>query len=186
MIVKYFHYMSKDAPYDLRWKNWSRAYEYHWVLNAIKSVCKHNMLIHNTCCGWWDIHLEFAEALKEYWTVINTDIETIRWDKKPDNYKICDILQPYELKADITLCISALEHLSNPIQALDNLISKTNEWWYVICTFDCPPVNLWDIEHYLSEKCWDMPVEDRLDPVNSIYPHPEWKGINIISLIIQK
>ena len=169
----------------------SSSYLNAFVLDFLDKLKKNNIgtmnnvSIHNTWCWGWELHLRFAKELENYWgIVINSDVDTIRWEWKPDHYAIYNILEKCNFKANIVLCVSTLEHLDNQIKALENLLDSVREWWYLIITLDCPPVNLIEIENYLGVKCKD--VKERLDPKNSVCSHYSWEWINIVKLIIQK
>lgn len=184
MKVLEFRYFSKDDLCDTKRLARSRCYEYPFVLETIKNIWIDNPIIHNTWCGWWDIHIKFSDELENYWTVINSDTDWI-WDWKRNNeFMIYDIMKWWDIQADITLCVSTLEHLSNQVLALQNLIKDTKEWWYLIITLDSPPVDIKAIEEYLWVECSD--TTNRLNPKNSVCPHPDWDWINIVKLVIKK
>ena len=184
MIVKKFSYFSNSDYYDLKWGQWSRIYEYPFVINTIKKLWLFNPTIHNTWCWGWDIHLQFAKELENYWIVLNTDNESWHWGILPNNFMKYDLLTKCNYKSDIVLCISTLEHLRNPLVALQNLIEATKEWWYLIITLDSPPVDLKQIEDYLWMKCKD--IENKVNPKNSVIPNYAFDTINIVKLVIQK
>ena len=182
-----FSYMSTKDKSDKKRTERSRVYEYQFVLDFVKEQFskQRNLSIHNTWCWWWKVHLDFAKELEKHATiVINSDIDTIRWEWKPDHYAIYNILEKPNFPADIVLCISTLEHLENRKLAIENLLEWVNVWWYLVVTLDSPPVPLWLLEEYLWVNCKD--VKERLDPENSICPHDEREWINIVKLIIQK
>lgn len=185
MKVLEFRYFSKDDLCDTKRLARSRCYEYPFVLKTIKELWISNPIIHNTGCWWWQIHIQFSDELENYWTVINSDTDWI-WDWKRNNeFMIYDIMKWWDIQADITLCVSTLEHLSNQVLALNNLIEATKEWWYIIVTLDSPPVNIEAIESFLDCKCeW---VETKLNQWNSKIKNPAFTDeINVVKLVIQK
>lgn len=185
MKVVEFKYFSKDDECDTKRLAWSRIYEYDWVLKQLLSLWIKEPLIHNSWCWGWTIHLEFAQELENYWTIINTDNDNWQWSKVPNNFLKYDILKSCNFEADIVLCISTLEHLSDQVLALSNLIEATKEWGYIIVTLDSPPVNIEAIENFLWVKCeW---VETKLNQWNSKIRNPAFTDeLNVVRLVIQK
>ena len=184
MQVLEFRFMSKDDYSETKREAWSRVYEYPFVLERLKKLNLDTPLIHNTGCGWAWVHKDFAMELEKYWSVINSDNQSRDLEFKQSNFINYDLLKQCSFKADVTLCVSTLEHLDNQIWALRNLWEATEEWWYLICTFDCPPVNLHIVEDFVLWYCADTP--NRLTPKNSIIPHPERDWINVVALVIKK
>ena len=188
MKILQFSYVGKDDLSDTKRQARSRCYEYKLVLDLLQKLKNEKkdweLIIHNSGCGWGEIHLQFAKELENYWIVLNTDNESWHWGILPNNFIKYDLLTKCNYKSDIVLCISTLEHLRNPLVALQNLIEATKEWWHIIITFDSPPVDLKQIEDYLWMKCKD--IENKVNPKNSVIPNYAFDTINIVKLVIQK
>lgn len=185
MRVVEFSYFSKDDYSDNIRQARSRIYEYPFVINTIKELWLKNPKIHNTWCWGWEIHLDFARELENYWTVINSDNDNWRWKVQPNNYITYDLINKCNFTSEIVLCISTLEHLSDQVAVLKNLIEATDEWWYIIVTLDSPPVDIKAIEEYLWVEC--KQVENKLNQWNSKLSNPAFREeINVVKLVIQK
>jgi hypothetical protein len=184
MKVLKFSYFDKDDIYDKKRHFRSRIYEYTFVLDFLKDKPK-TQTIHNTWCWGWEVHIQFANELSNYWEVINSDNDARKRKFLPPNFTAYDLVNKPTIKTDITLCISTLEHLPPKLhtKVLQNLLDGTNDWWYVICTFDVPPCVISELENFLWVKCKD--VANRLSTHTSVIPQHEW-DIQCIKLIIQK
>jgi len=190
MEILEFKYFSTNDPYDVKWEAWSRVYEYPFVIKWLQTIKLENHgeewdypRIHNTGCWWGAIHLQFAEGLEKFWNLTSSDTDGRRDWGLPNNYKTYDILKQCGFQSEIVLCISTLEHLSDQVLAIQNLLDATKDWWYLIITLDCPPIDLVKIEDFLWVKCED--VEDRLDTKNWVIPSI-FENINVIKLVIKK
>lgn len=185
MRILQFKYFSKDDYSDIKRLAWSRIYEYPFVINTIKDLCLDNPSIHNTWCWGWEIHLQFARELEQYWIIFNTDNDSRKRKYLPNNFMKYDLTEKCNYKSDIVLCVSTLEHLSDQVLVLKNLLEATKDWWYLIVTLDSPPVDLLKIEEFLWAKCeW---VEKKLNQYNSRIPNTAFiDELNVVKLVIQK
>jgi hypothetical protein len=192
--IKDFRFISKNDIYDLKWDNWSRTYEYTYILKRLHQIHDQTsveLTLHNTACGGdGQIHKEFSDYLINNFPkfkVCNSDVQN--YDKlkyKPLNFHQEDITAPSDIKYDIVLNISTIEHLPpGKIKiALYNLLNQIKPGGFLFLTFDYPDVNLKMIEKYIGGKCMDTP--ERLSGLNSVIPSKVFTQFNIVYLEINK
>ena len=177
MNVIEFSYFDISDPHDVkRWPNYSRCYEYEWILSRL-AEWPGGRRLHNTACGTWPLHKSFARALND-WDAVHTDIQ--------GNHKY-DITTKCSENFDVVLCISTLEHLSRERQALalKYLTDQLLSFGLLLCTFDAPPADLKLIEEYFGAKCAD--VDCRLNGFNGPIKQTGMKfNHNIVKLAAEK
>lgn len=187
MQVHEFRFLTPYEPFiDLRFINWSRCYEWGYVLNVIRNYPYAK--IHNTCAGPGQIHKQFHDSLVAInKNIVNSDLIETDINKHFLNFRRYNILDPLEEKFDIVLCISTLEELSdkdtNIPRAFNNLINQLNKGGRLIITCDYPDVDLKILENLIGRRCEDVRV--RLNGNNSIYPQPEYSRLNIILIDLE-
>lgn len=155
--VTEFAFFDVADPHDAkRWSNWSRCYEYEWVLRKLGEWTGGRRL-HNTACGTWPLHRAFAAELDKSWDVVHSDIVI---DSRYDITKRC----PENF--DVVLSISTLEHMSAADQALalKNLTDQILSYGLLLMTFDVPPADLGLVESFFGAKCRNTAT--RLNGVN--------------------
>lgn len=145
-----FSFFDITEPHDDKYNNWSRKYEYPWVLNRLSAYGVKN--VHNTSCGGsMDVHRQFAEELSKYYDTVHSDIDST-WGGRI----YYDVTKPYtQEKFDAVLNISAIEHIENakPIEIINNLLSGVISGGVILITFDYPTVNLEELENDIGVKC---------------------------------
>jgi len=153
MKIQSHRFLSADDVCDLTVKNWSRAYEYPLVLTRINEILTGTNelypMIHNTACGgMYPVHCDFIQKLiniDSKYVVVNSDIWSIeqieKWGLNPYqiNYRKHDICKRWhDLKFDVVLCISTLEHLNSEKigLAFKSLYYQLNPDGHMIITYD--------------------------------------------------
>lgn len=185
MKVNQFRFLTTSDEFDSSFQNWSRCYEWNYVLKQIESSEDIHTVL-NSCCGTMEIHKQFADVLGTIpnKTILHTDIFTPTVPIEP--FLKWNMCQPSELRFDCVLCISTLEELKNSksemINALNNLYNMCKK--RLIVTFDYPDVPLDIIEKWVGEKC--KKEGDILNGSNSSYRNDTYKHLNIVLLDISK
>jgi len=169
---------------DKKWKEWSRCYEYPYVLRLING--NGYKKIHNTACGGMlETHRMFIEELINIgFDVTNSDVS---YYNVPNfvNYDVRERRPDLSGRFDAVLCISSLEHINeNHVIIIDNLLDQVKDGGVLIITFDYPDVNLKQLEEYFSCGCMD--VTDKLNGLNSLMPDNAYGHLNIVGLVIEK
>jgi len=162
-------FLSADDVCDLTVKNWSRAYEYPLVLSRIKEILTGTNevypMIHNTACGgMYPVHRCFIHELINIdlgFEVVNSDLWPIEqisgWGLNPYqiNYRKYDINTRWrDLKFDVVLCISTLEHLKpeNVKSSFHNLYDQLNPCGRLIITYEYADVDPEIMKNLIG--CW--------------------------------
>jgi len=171
MIVD-FRLLTRDDPFDLGYKYWSRIYEYTYVKRILTELgADRTSSLHNTCWGFEGVHVDFKEYLdKTYNDVLHSDI-------KPSNLRntmVHDITKPYTLrKFDFVINVSTVEEVKHShVEVIKNLLDQTREGGYVIITFDygkaSNTLDLPDVEKMLGVKL--QTSENDISGLNSEIP----------------
>jgi peroxiredoxin family protein len=191
MQVKEFRFLSWQEKFiDSQFKNWSRCYEWGYVLSELKKLENLKLNIHNTCCGPSEIHKQFHDVLisNPNHIVFNSDIIQTETNKNFTNFFNYDIIYKNDNKYDIVLCISTLEELKdnkkNLVDSFHNLLNQTKEGGRLIITCDFPMIQPEVLELLVNEKCQD--TLNRLTGITSQFKQPEFKNLSIILLDLQK
>jgi len=194
-----FRTLNRNDNYNVKWKEWSRIYEYEWVLNSLKKLnINKNAFIHNSSWGFEGVHIDFKNELeKEYHNTIHTDIKisdlsnTYIYDitKKPDEMLLN--------KFDVVINISTIEEVGfDNISIFNNLIEQVKTNGYFIITFDLlnndlknsgkknGAIYLEDIEKYLNFK---LDIDNnRITGINSEIINKTYPDLSCGVLILQK
>jgi hypothetical protein len=184
MTVKEFKFLSPDDVVDPLFQNWSRCYEWGYVLSVLKS--KSYETIHNTCCGTEPLHALFAHDLAMFGDVYNSDVFTSETNTALDNFFIYNINGPLDRTFDMVLCISTLEEIPerDTKSIYLNLYEQVKEGGRLIITCDYPQVSVEELEDIADQKIY---VPDALlNGGNSIYKNAEFEHLNIILLDVEK
>jgi len=185
MQVNQFRFLTVEDPCDKEFNNWSRCYEWNYVLQQLQMDTSIKS-IHNSCCGPGDIHKQFVDRLSHLndKNILNTDMNIPLVDIAP--FIKWDMRQPFHLVHDCVLCISTLEELkSTPddmVVALNNLYNAANK--RLIVTFDYPDVPLELIEDWVGQKC--TKAGEILNGSNSVYRNDHHKHLSIVLLDVNK
>ena len=184
MIINEFRFLCpNEIFFNQRYKNWSRCYEWGYVF-GLAHFCKFKTA-HNTCCGTNALHNLFASDLVSLIPhVLNTDIFPSDNGVVFDNHKIHSVIDPYNDRFDLVVCISTLEEL--PPQEIEtvlkNLLDQVNPGGRLIITCDYPQVNIPVLEAFTGVPITDVSV--RLNGSNSIYANDGYQNLNIILIDI--
>jgi len=184
-LVREFRLLRSNDPFDDT-PNWSRRYEWKYVLDQIRSNPSLNK-IHNTCCGPEAIHKFFHDRLVSLGrTVINSDIVETPINRNFSNFRTYDLLEPSQEQYSCVLCISTLEELPSADLiriAFSNLLNQVSGPGRLIITCDTPPVAIELLEQIVGAPC------DRLGPIlsgeNSSYRDARFSELNVILLDLE-
>lgn len=186
MKINEFRFINNNESFiDKDFVNWSRCYEWGYVLSSLKNV--NNNTIHNTCSGPGEIHKSFHDKLsKTNNKVDNSDIFETNINKTFDNFYLYNLLDKNNKKYDFVLCISTLEELDkNSIKvAFNNLLDQVKDGGRLIITCDYPDVDVGLLEEILNTKCRDSST--RLNGANSVYKQEQYTRLNVILIDITK
>ncbi len=189
MKIKEFRFLNPHEDFiDERFHNWSRCYEWGYVLHAIKNFS--DIKIHNTCCGPSEIHKQFQDALCDTGNIIvNSDNEMTHINSEFKNFKIYDLttkdIEDTE-KYDFVLCISTIEDLpgSEIENVINNLLDQVKPKGRLIITCDFPMVPIELLEGILSHKCERSEIV--LNGTNSSFQDTYHSHLNVILIDIEK
>jgi len=192
--IKTFKLLSPTDTYDKDYINWSRPYEYKYVLDIIKDFP--NASVHNTCCGFGPIHKDFHDKLVAICpNTVNSDLFIRDLNPTFKNFFQYDLCNPLNDKFNIVLCISTLEEIIQATKKqndvdniLNNLLNQLTIGGRLIITCDISTpdkevyhwsgaVELNYLEQLFNCKC-KMPLVI-LNGENSIYPNSTYKDLNI-------
>ena len=173
---------------DTDFVNWSRPYEYGYVLDELKDE-DIGSTVHNTACGNEPIHLLFQEKLNDLGLKVTNSDAFIK-DENSGRIVKYDIREKCDNKYDVVLCISTLEHLCRDERekAFLNLLDSTKK--RLIITMDCPDVSVSEVINWIyflkqKKRILLVDVEDeQLNTHNSIFQAPELGMKTIILLDI--
>ena len=152
MKVIDFSFFAETDPRDAFYANWSRQYEYPWVISRLRAYGAKS--VHNTACGGsMQIHGKFAISLGNEFNTVNSDVFVDRsWFVRD----YCDITVPWRgEKFDAVVCVSAIEHIDGhkPIRIIENLLGHVKDDGIALITFDAPPVNFTELENIFGVPC---------------------------------
>lgn len=188
MIVNEFRWLTVSDDYLSDFDNWSRPYEYAWVLNNLKKNLLNNPHIHNTCCGTQPIHLQFSKKLNLLSdNVLHTDAVYSDLFNENVNFKLYNLEEKINLFFDVVICVSTLEELpkSSREKVFHNLYDQLKPGGRLLLTCDYPHVDLEFLEKKLKTSI-STTNSDKLNSLNSIVKNEEFKELNIIVVDISK
>jgi hypothetical protein len=186
--VNEFRYLTVNDKYMDEFSNWSRPYEYNWILQNLQKASLNNPSIHNTCCGTQPIHLQFAEKLNKFsQNITHSDIIKSDLFLQHLNIETYDLTQSYNKLFDIVICISTLEEMrANDREiAFNNLINQVNVGGHLLLTCDYPDVELSFLENILGQKIM-LDNNIKLCGNNSAFRNDEFSNLNIIVIDLIK
>lgn len=187
-VTNEFRWLTITDKYMNEFDNWSRPYEYAWILDKVKTVGISNPSIHNTCCGNQPIHLQFAKKLDEISNnVLHTDGVFSNLFASNVKFKVHNIVESYDNSFDIVICISTLEEICAEKRGVvfDNLINQTKSGGRLLLTCDYPHVDLNFFNEKLSRVITET-KEIKLNSFTSIAKSNDYKDLNIIVIDITK
>jgi SAM-dependent methyltransferase len=193
-----FRFLTRDDRFELKYNEWSRIYEYPYVLNILKSLgTNEDSLIHNTCWGFYKCHVTFKNDLDDlYNNVLHSDIRK----SELNNTILYDITQKIEEKYknyfDVVLNISTIEEVNYPNDiVLNNLFEQVKPGGYLIITFDYDKnncnsfgngsMNLSCVEDFVNKKI-EMKNTNIISGSNSELPDASFFNLNCGTLVIKK
>lgn len=186
MKINEFRFLNPQEVFlDRRFYNWSRCYEWGYVLNVMKDF--NNIKVHNTCCGPSEIHKQFHDALCDTGNIIiNSDNRITDMNSGFQNFKVYDLTNKETEQYDVVLCISTLEELpENEIEnVFNNLFDQVKIGGRLIITCDYPDVSVEKLERILSAKCHKS--ENILNGTNSVYPQHVYSHLSVVLIDIEK
>ena len=170
-MVNEFRWLRTTDHKMKEFSNWSRPYEYAFALDRIKSLSLVNPAIHNTCCGYSSLHMDFAKMLNELSTrtvhsdfkpyvMVGDDIQTAPSFGRNSfgiDVEQYDIEQPNVNRFDVVVCISALEDIvyvrgQNTIgKVMDNLLEQLVPGGRLLITCDYPGIDIQTLEDILKQ-----------------------------------
>jgi hypothetical protein len=184
-VIKY-GFLQPDEPFqDASFDNWSRRYEWGYILNFLKSSGRKTS-IHNTCCGSGPLHLSFLMSLENYGFVTNSDLRRGECTNKIPGFFLHNVLDPWPGSFNLVLCVSTLEELGGPDdikRAYTNLCEQVLPGGDLIITCDYPDVDTDVLDDLVGRKVEDVPV--RLNGSNSTRTQPEFSHLNIVLLHVK-
>lgn len=182
--VNEFRWLTTDDQYMAEFNNWSRPYEYNWILQKLRKLSLNNPSVHNTCCGTQPIHLQFAQKLNQFsQNITHSDIFRSELFLKHFNVEFYNIINPYPKSFDTVICVSTLEEMvpSDREPAFDNLINQVNSGGHLLLTCDYPDVDLSFLESKLGTKILESNAT-KLCGSNSVFRNDEFSRLNIIAI----
>jgi len=185
LSIQDFRFLSLDDEFDNTYGNWSRSYEYPYILNSIKKYTKTPSIIHNTSWGWEGVHNIFREKLDSLYDTVHSDIKK----SNHPHTKIWDITTPPAKEEfdfyDIVINVSTIEEVKHDhVFILKNLLSMVKTGGLLIVTMDFPGAQLNKIENWLDKKIEYS--NNRLNGNTSLIPNNRYGHLNVIGLVIRK
>lgn len=203
LSVNEFRWLTINDPCLMEFKNWSRTYEYAYVLNKIKQSNIKNPSIHNTCCGTGNLHAAFAKRLEDLSSnVLNSDMIQSDFFRSGYNFKLYNMYNPSNESYDIVINVSSLEDASQKERelAFTNLINQVKPGGRLILTCDhhesngchsggdCNdhrvPIPL--LERLLGQPIQPIDPRFKLNSARSVYAEAEFSNYNIIAIDVTK
>lgn len=195
--VNQFKFITPDDYRDTQFFNWSRCYEWGYVLKVIRDEYKERIKVHNTCAGPGEIHKQFHdELIKENVEVTNSDIVITEINKSFTNMTKHDLTKPWKNKEefDLLLCISTLEEIptvnkrfkglyeerkKNLKSILNNLYDQLKPDGRLIVTLDYP-----DIDYKIFEDIFDKKISNLENRLLSPYAMSSAGELSLLSVIL--
>lgn len=185
-IIDYRFAITSDKYDDKYFANWSRPYEYKYVMDFILAHKSGDITIHNTACGGHhDIHNIFRDELDKIGTCVHSDLVRTG-NKEIQYYDIRNKHLGFKNTFDFVLNISTIEHVdSDKIKIIENLFSQVKSGGYLVMTFDFPKIRPEVLEPLLGVVC--KKPDNCLTGVNSVSPNldPEFNH-EIVFLVLRK
>ena len=185
-IVEY-RFAEPTDKYDNKYlDNWSRPYEYKFVMDFILEHKQEGVKIHNTSCGGHhNVHTIFRDELDKIGDCIHSDIK-MSPIRAIQHYNITHESSRFVNKFDFVLNISTIEHLpNNRLTAIENLFKQVKAGGYLIITFDYPGMKITALQPLLKATC----VKPRICLTGDTSVSPNSKTIprhEIVFLVIKK
>lgn len=194
--VVQFRLINRNDIFDLKYKYWSRIYEYPFVKDVIEQFkINDNPNIHNTCWGFEGVHVDFKNYLdQKYENVLHSDIKKSNLKNTFVHDITKELPSNYNDHFDFVINISTIEEINFPNDIiLNNLIKQTKNGGYIIITFDYRPdisgyiynsIDLKSIENMFNTKL--QTSDDDISGLNSELPEERNKLLKCGVLILKK
>ena len=149
-------YLKNTDSVDLKYTEWSRAYEYPHIMNFLtNNFSEKSIEIHNTCCGGHHPdHVNFLKDLEanENWNILNSDLNNYAYEGYIKNdlkspFEFYDITQPHSKQFDVVINVSTLEEIPDIdyTDYFENCYNQLKRGGYLLITCDVPPADLYDL-----------------------------------------
>ena len=200
MEVKEFRFLNIDDECNLKYENWSRIYEYPYVLKKLKELgANAESRIHNTAWGNTGCHITFKDDLdKSYPYSVHSDIAAPMLLNTIYYNVIEQIDDEFKGLFDFVLSVCTINDINyNPIKIITNLMEQLCVGGYLIGTFDIVDngymQNVYDskpiynvLEDYFNKKIDESNKDKHLRGGNSKLPIMRWNNLRSGVFIIQK
>lgn len=150
-----FRLFDSSDPRDERWEEWSRVYEYKFILEKVNELSKTAQTsIHNTCWGYQGIHIKFKDELEsKYSQMTNSDILS----SALPNTQVYDLRKSpkkeWTEEFDFVINVSTIEEIeSSHLKVIKHLLYMVKPGGYLLVTFDFPGINLTYIERFFKTR----------------------------------
>jgi len=177
--------MTVNDGFDSSIQNWSRRYEWNYVLKELRNSPLIRTVL-NAACGESEIHGIFAHKLDKILPdkkIYNCDVKQSEVNSKFSNFFVQDITVNDGAEYDAIVCISTLEDFGSKAAIHGTLLNFLEQAAQrVIVTVDYPSCELAWIEEFAGQKI-PIPV-DKLTGSNSTHPQHEHANLSIILLDI--
>lgn len=176
-------------------KKFIETWQYKKIYSFIKEIFsdKDKVRIAEFWCGeWWKL-LPFVNNKYDisWYDISKYALEIAKKQIPQWDFYYSDITKPIEIskKHDVCMSFFALEHIPNLLPAMDNIISATNNWWYIILRypnygsylFPSPPVlykykfnKVFLILKRLRKSILNRQIYDTVVPIENNYDQPDY------------
>jgi len=182
-----FSYIDISSPFNLKWGWWSRVYEYELAISKLKSLgVQQESSLHNTCWGYHGSHILFKKELESIsQNVTNSDALFSEIENTTTHDLRGSVPENWIGKYDFVINISTIEEIPfSHVKIVENLLSMTKNYGYLIATFDIPGLQLDQIEKLLKRKI--QHVEQPLRGDNSPYQMNEYSDLKVGYFVLRK
>jgi len=133
-----FRLLNRKDVFDLKYKYWSRIYEYPLVKHILEKLKDNDSpKIHNTCWGFEGVHVDFKNYLDEkYSNVLHSDIKKSNLKNTIVHDITKELSSSYDDYFDFVINVSTIEEINFPNDIILNNLKQTKKGGYIIITFD--------------------------------------------------
>jgi hypothetical protein len=199
MEVLEFCFLKTSNKSDNKWKEWSRVYEYPYIIDKLKVLgANNNSLIHNSSWGYTELHKMFKDELDSVFdNCIHSDIRPSLLDKTFCYDITKKIDNKYNNYFDFVINISTIEEVGyNNVEIIKNLFEQVKIGGYLIVTFDYihsyngiegnGSINLESVSQFINKNINNDEPSRNITGNNSTSPMPIWGHLQCGVLIIKK
>jgi 2-polyprenyl-3-methyl-5-hydroxy-6-metoxy-1,4-benzoquinol methylase len=177
-----YRYLTAEDHHDATWENWSRAYEYPFVLTRLRRTRVMNV----GCGGLMAIHGRWATMLNK--TGLEVTHSDIVGAGLISPFTYYDLRKPWDGPSfDTVIAVSVLEHISYPVDALlDNLFGMVAHGGIMLATMDVPGVDRAAVDAWAGQAVTNIPPGGHiLSGANSVCEQLGWAETNILALAVE-